>query len=419
MWQGAKNIYHLFQGILALFLYGSPARGLTVIGVTGTDGKTTTANLIYHILYKAGKKVAVISTTGAIINGKSFDTGFHISTPGRFAIQSYLKKAKKAGAEYVILEMTSHGLHQHRAYGVKFAVGILTNITHDHLDYHKTYERYVAAKAKLLKNSKIAVVNKDDRSYKHIMSIKTIKHMKSDKRLITYGFKNDSDINLHNFHFKTKLIGKFNQYNCLAAIVALQQLNISDETIRKGIADFKAPVGRQDMIYDKDFKVIVDFATTENSFTSVLPEIKKITHNRLIHMFSSAGERDFTKRPVLGNIASQYAEILVLTAEDPRSESIEKIMDQIAYGVKDTKFEFGDYQKVKNHESKVLDNKKYIFKIPDRKEAVFFAISLAKKGDTVLLTGKGHEKSINYGRGEEPWDETGIALAAIRQRLKQ
>lgn len=409
MWQSAKNNYHLFQAILALLLYRFPHRGMTIIGVTGTDGKTTTASLIYHALISAGEKAALISSVGAVINGKSSDLGFHITTPGRFAVQSYLQKAKKAGVKYVVLESTSHALDQHRVFGIPFAVGILTNVTREHLDYHKTYNRYLHAKAKLLRNANIAITNKDDHSYQRI---KKYELKNKHKTIITYGMKKDSDINPHNFPFKTKLIGKFNLYNCLAAIAALRALHFSDEVIRKGIASFTPPIGRQEVVYQKEFTVINDFAHTPNAFTSVLPEIKKITQGRLIHVFGCAAKRDMYKRPEMGKISSDFADIIILTSEDPRNEAIDKINSEILKGIQSSKFKI-------QSSTNVFDLKKdgkYVFQIPDRKEAITFAISLATKGDVVLMTGKGHEKSINYGRGEELWDETGIALSALRER---
>lgn len=411
MWQAAKNNYHLIQAILALLLYRFPYRGMTIIGVTGTDGKTTTASLIYHTLMAAGEKAALISTVGAVINGKTSDLGFHITTPGRFTVQAYLQKAKRAGVKYVVLESTSHALDQHRVYGIPFAIGVVTNVTREHLDYHKSYNNYVHAKAKLLRTAKVAIVNKDDQSYERI---KKHELRSKDKRIVTYGFKRDSDINPHGFPFKTKLLGKFNLYNCLAAIAVLRELHFSDDVIRKGIASFTPPNGRQEVIYKKDFTVINDFAHTPNSFLSILPEMKKLTQNRLIHVFGCAAKRDAYKRPEMGKISSEYADIIVLTSEDPRNESIDKINSEIMKGIKSSKFKI---QKSTNV-SDFKNDGKYVFQIPDRKEAIAFAISLAKKGDVVLLTGKGHEKSINYGRGEEPWDETGIALAAIRDRFK-
>lgn len=409
MWQSTKNIYHLFQAIGANIVFGFPSRGMKVIGVTGTDGKTTTANLIYHILVKSGYKASLISTVGAVINDKSSDLGFHITTPGRFALQSYLKKSRKANVHFVVLEITSHGLDQHRAYGIPIEVGVLTNVSNEHLDYHKTYAKYVAAKAKLLKKAKVAVVNKDDKSYFPMM-----KHLKK-KSVITYGFRNDSKVNPHNFRFTSKLIGRFNEYNCLAAAAALQILHIPDEDIKKGIASFKPPTGRQQIVYDKEFTVINDFAHTPNSFAVILPEARKLARNHLIHVFGSAGKRDAYKRPEMGNISSKYADIIILTSEDPRKEPVEKINKDILGGVNDAKFEIF-FDRFKMKDSGFKKDKKYIVVIPDRKEAIEFAIEIAQKGDVVLMTGKGHEKSINYGKSEEPWDETGAATEALQNR---
>src|SRR5258708_11693996 len=163
MWQSIKNIYHFFQGVIAVIVYGFPARGMKVIGVTGTDGKTTTSSILYHTITHAGKKAALISSVSAIIGETVSPMGFHITTPGRFSLQKYLRQAKKEKVDYVILEISSHGLDQHRDFGIPFILGIVTNIGNEHLDYHKTYEKYVKAKAKLLKKAQTAVVNKDDK----------------------------------------------------------------------------------------------------------------------------------------------------------------------------------------------------------------------------------------------------------------
>jgi UDP-N-acetylmuramoyl-L-alanyl-D-glutamate--2,6-diaminopimelate ligase len=410
MWQSFKNIYHFYQAIAANVVYGFPARGMTVIGVTGTDGKTTTANLLYHILHQAGEKAAVISSVGATIDGQSSDIGFHVTTPGRFSMQSYLRKAKKAGVKYVVLEITSHALDQHRAYGIPFAVGVITNVTREHLDYHKTYERYVKAKAKLLKVAKVAIVNKDDHSYWQLRK----QELKGKEAIVTYGMKKDSDINPHTFPFETKLLGQFNRYNSLAAIAALQAIHFPDEKIRRGVASFKPPVGRQEIVYKKDFLVVNDFAHTPNSFAMILPEMKALAKNRLIHVFGSAAKRDKYKRPEMGHLSSKYADIMVITSEDPRDEPIDAINQDIISGIKDPRVTI--VNESQREETKVEKNKKYAFVIPDRKEAISFAISLAQKGDVVIMTGKGHEKSMNYGRGEEPWDESETARVALRSR---
>ncbi len=407
MWQRVKNHYHLGQAILANLLYWFPSRKLKVIGVTGTDGKTTTSSMIYHILDNAGYKAALISSVGAVINNNASDIGFHVTTPGRFALQSYLKKSKKQGVEYVVIELTSHALDQYRAYGIPVEVGVLTNISNEHLDYHKTYEKYVKAKARLFKISKIVVLNKDDKSYE------MVKKYVKNKKVITYGLGKSSDVNPSNFLFKVKLIGKFNMYNSLAAVSALRSIKMSDAQIRKGIESFRLPAGRQEIIYDKEFLVINDFAHTPNSFLSVIPEIKKLSKGKLIHVFGAAAKRDTYKRSEMGKISSESADIIILTAEDSRGESVEEINKEIISGIKNLEFETINLKQFKN--TQIQKNKKYVFSIPNRKEAIKFAIAIAQKGDVVLLTGKGHEKSINYGRGEEPWNESMVALEAIKQ----
>ena len=412
MWQAIKNFFHLFQAAGANIWYRFPSRKLTMIGVTGTDGKTTTSSLIYHVLNEAGYKAALVNTVSAVIDGKKKDVGFHVTTPRFFALQAYVRKAKNSGAKFFVLEVTSHAVDQNRIAGMHFDVGVLTNVTREHLDYHKTYEKYVSAKAKLLKKAKIAIVNKDDRSY---LRIKNHEFKKRNKMFITFGLKKDSDINPHYFPFKTKLIGKFNQYNCLAAIAVLLQLHIPEEAIRKGIASFKAPDGRQEVVYDKDFKVIIDFAHTPNSFANILQEMKKMTEGRLIHVFGSAAKRDTYKRPEMGKISSEFADVIILTAEDSRNEPVEKIMEEIATKIPNSKFQITN--NFQNSNIQIKNGKKYLFKIPDRKEAVRFAVSLAQKGDTVLLTGKGHEKTMNNGNGEEPWVEKQAVKEALKIRF--
>ncbi len=379
MFQKIKNIYHLCNAFLANVWYFFPSKKLTVIGVTGTDGKTTTTSLIYHILKTAGKDVSMISTVGAVINGKKYDVGFHVTTPSPWHIQKFLKKA----TGYLVLEVTSHSLDQYRVWGIDFRVGVLTNVTNEHLDYHKTYENYVKTKIKLLERSKVAVVNKDDKSYDFIQL-----------KVKTYGMDKNADINPQNFPFKTKLFGEFNKYNMLAAVAVCQTLGISDNFIRKGIETFRLPVGRAEIVHENNFTVMIDFAHTPNAFAKLLTEVKKQTKGRLIHVFGAAGLRDETKRPEMGKISSQYADVIVLTEEDPRSESVEKIMDKIQSGI---------------------SNKVVINKIIDRQEAITAAIKMAKKGDFVLLTGKSHEQSMNYGKGEEPWSEHEAVNKALRQ----
>jgi len=389
-----KNFIHLLEAVLANVWYGFPSRKLTMVGVTGTDGKTTTTSMIYHILKSDGKKVAMITTLGAYIGDDVYDVGFHVTTPSSFAIQKYLKKAVDEGNSHVVLEVTSHALDQNRPWGIHFALAVLTNITHEHLDYHKTYTQYVHAKAKLLKNADRAICNADDESFEHLS------HQLNKKQIIPYGIQHkQATETLKNNPAKTTLLGSFNTYNALAASVTCKYLGVTSKKIEKALLSFTAPKGRQDVVYDKLFTVMIDFAHTPNAFYQILPELKKKTKGRLIHVFGSASERDESKRPVMGKASSQFADIIILTAEDPRKESIEKICEEIKTGITG----FSEYDKdlhdIERHERNVLVT------IPDRKEAIFFALALAQKGDTVLLTGKSHETSMNYGNGEEPWNE--------------
>jgi UDP-N-acetylmuramoyl-L-alanyl-D-glutamate--2,6-diaminopimelate ligase len=394
MWQKIKNVYHLGMAILANLRYNFPSKKLIVIGVSGTDGKTTTVCLVYHILREAGLNSSMISTVGAIINNKQYDVGFHVTTPSPFALQEFLNKAltKRSGEKlYMVLETTSHSLDQHRSFGVDYDVGIITNVTHEHLDYHKTYENYVKAKTKLLQRSKVAVVNIDHKESYEIVK-KLLANYKGE--IITYGKNKNADINPVNFPFKTGMIGDFSIYNCLAAIAAVKNLGVKDVIIRKAILSFKPPIGREEIVYAKKFSVMIDFAHTPNAFENILSAVKPQVKGRIIHVFGAAGLRDRSKRPIMGEISSRYADVMVLTSEDPRTEIVNEINAKIKSGIAN--------EKVK------------VFEIADRKEAIREAIKMAKKDDLVLVTGKSHEKSMNYGNGEVSWDE----YKAIQKALK-
>lgn len=407
--QRIKNLYHLFIALLANIRYGFPASSMTIIGVTGTDGKTTTASLIYQLLAKNNKKVALLTSVSALIGGKSYDTGFHVTTPSPFMLQKFLAEARKAGAQYFILETTSHALDQHRVYGIPYEIGVITNVTHEHLDYHKTYEKYLRTKAKLLLRSKNAIINRDTDSYEKIVTY--LKHKKYKGKIVTYGFGKNARINLKNFSFKTRLIGEFNTYNTLAAISVGVQLGLEKKDIQKAVATFTAPIGRQDVVYDKEFRVIIDFAHTPHSFEALLPELKKQTKGRLIHVFGAASKRDVTKRPLMGEYSSKYADGIILTAEDPRGEDVTSISEQIASGMNGRKFVEPD----KIYE---MTNKEYTI-ISDRKDAIASAINIARKGDTIVITGKSHEKSMNYTGVETPWNEYEVVKHALEVKSKK
>jgi UDP-N-acetylmuramoyl-L-alanyl-D-glutamate--2,6-diaminopimelate ligase len=363
-----------------------------VIGITGTDGKTTTVNLIYHILHSSGKTVSMISTVGAVIHGEKFTLGFHVTNPASIALQKFLSKAAKNVFKdnYLVLEVTSHGLDQNRVWGIPFAIGGITNVTHEHLDYHKTYEAYVKAKSKLLRKAKITIVNADDASYPYI------KRELKNKDIITYG-KTTADITFKTLDFKSNLIGEYNTYNTLLAIAVCKQLGLTDREIKKGIETFNAPIGRSEIVHEDQFTVMIDFAHTPNAFMQLLSSIRPTVKGKLIHVFGSAGLRDVSKRPEMGEAASKFDDVIILTSEDPRSEDPKQIIEQIVSGM-----------------SKKFPQEK-VFKIVNRQEAITKAISLAKRGDFILITGKAHEQSMNYGNGEKPWSEYEAVEKALRQ----
>jgi UDP-N-acetylmuramoyl-L-alanyl-D-glutamate--2,6-diaminopimelate ligase len=407
MWQKAKNIYHFLQSVLASIWYGNPAKKLTVIGVTGTDGKTTTVHLIAEILKAAKFPVSYVSSIEANIGGKILDTGFHVTTPSPIPVQKLLVSAVKAKSKYFVLEVTSHGLDQNRVFGIDFEIGVVTNITSEHLDYHKTFEKYQAAKAKLIERSKTAVLNFDDSSFKFLKS-------KAIGRIVSFGMSTHSKINPEKFQFKLNLEGNYNIYNALAAIATAKELKIKDQIIRKALLEFKGLVGRMEGVnFGQRFKVFIDFAHTPNALKQALESLKSKLKNqksKIITVFGVAGERDKMKRPKMGKISAKYADYTILTSEDPRNENADKIISEIAAGLKQTEIK----------ESNILEGPKdrhlkYFFKIPDRFEAIKFAITkLAKDDDIVAIFGKGHENSIAYGNTEYPWSDKKAVEIALK-----
>lgn len=393
--QKLKNFYHLIQAIIANILYGFPSRKLKIIGVTGTDGKTTTTHLIAHILKTAGKKTSFVSSVFASIGGKESDIGFHVTTPSSFALQKLLRRSADNNDEYFILETTSHALDQNRVWGIKYEIGVVTNITHEHLDYHKNYEEYLTTKIKLLKMTKIGIVNMDDESYPHIKDrISNIKTYQISKNI-----KNIPDLT------------KFNQYNYSAAYTVCRELGLKEESILKALKTFELPKGRLDLIYDNDFKVIIDFAHTPNALAQLLPAIREIylkKQGRLIHVFGSAGLRDFTKRPLMGQASGHSCDLVILTEEDYRTEDPITICTEIASGLEKEKFTKVNYDQLIN-----CSEKSYSV-IVNREKAIREAIKLAKKNDVVILTGKAHEKSLCRSKTEYPWDE----YEAVKKVLK-
>lgn len=400
--------YHVGKAAIFGAMYGFPARRLKVIGVTGTNGKTTTSFMIWKMLNSCGHKAGIMTTVGWGVDEIN-EQMEHMTTVDSLPLNKRIKKIADAGAEYLVLELTSHAMAQHRDLGIPIDVAVMTNVTHEHLDYHKTFERYRDAKRKLFKKAKYGVVNADDPSAKYFES--------DIKEYITYGVEKGEmkadKIKLkpdgveyvipseNNLKIKTKIAGNFNVYNSLACVAVGKRLGLSDDEIAKGIFALEEVEGRMVKVdCGQEFAAIMDYAHTPDSFEKLLPDMKKATKGRLIVVFGSAGgRRDPSKRKPMGEIAGKYADIVVLTEEDDRDTPGDEILEMIAEGAR---------------EQGKKDNKD-LFKISDRPTAILEACKMAKKGDTVMFLGKGNEKTIERAHGVDPYYE----LDEIKKALKK
>jgi len=409
---------------LAAAFYGNPGRKLTVIGVTGTDGKTTTCNLLYQILLAAGFKTGLISSINAVIGGEILDTGFHVTTPDAPDMQRYLARMVAAGLTHVVLETTSHGWAQYRVDACEFDVGVLTNITHEHLDQHGSFENYRAAKARLFQslertlpkpqgNPRLAVLNRDDSSYEYLSPI-TLGPQ------VCYGLDAAADIRAESVKYipqginfdavgadfcipvTSPLVGEYNVSNCLAALTtAVRGLSIDPETAAGGIAALTDVPGRMERIsLGQPFTAIVDFAHTPNALRVAIETIRNMTGKRIIVILGSAGLRDREKRRMMAEVAAELADVSILTAEDPRTESLDGILEEMTMGVR----------------TKGGEEEKTFWRIPDRGEAIRLGVRLARPGDIVVACGKGHEQSMCFGTTEYPWDDR-IAMRTALSEL--
>ncbi len=374
------------------------------IGITGTDGKTTTATMLYHILTNRGYKVGLINTVGAIINGKQYDTGFHTTTPSQQEIFDFIKLMEKQQCTHVILEITSHALTMGRVSGIKLDVAVYTNITHEHLDYHKTFLNYKKAKLKLIqkniKKDAVVILNKDDKnsfSYLKKHAQKTLFYTLSD-------FKNISVQENHiSFWFSDKqftipLTGIYNLSNAYAATMTASVFNIKREQSFKILESFRGVEGRMEILQTKPFTVIVDFAHTPNALKQLLTTWHSITKNsnrKIITVFGCAGKRDTTKRSPMGKISGTYSDITILTAEDPRTEDLKAINAEIEKG----------WQAAKNKGHKLYRLDDTNKNVNVRRDAIKKALELAKENDVVLICGKAHEKSLCFGTTEYAWND--------------
>ena len=412
---------------LAASFFDHPARKLTVIGVTGTDGKTTTSNLIYEILKAAGIKTGLITTVNARIGDEIVDTGFHVTTPEATEIQQYLARMVEAGLTHVVLETTSHGLAQHRVDGCEYDIAVVTNITHEHLDFHGSYEGYLRAKARLIEmlsttaekkqgNIRLAVINADDRSFGPLSKL-------IETNAVSYSLKGKGDLNAieikhspHGIEFiaemenerqeiRCNIPGSFNVSNCLAAYAAsVKGLGIAPETAAKGINALQGVPGRMEVInLGQNFTAIVDFAHTPNALKVAIETAREMTQGKVITVFGSAGLRDREKRKLMADVSVRLADYSVLTAEDPRTESLDDILAEMA----EAATRAGGIEGVD------------FFRVPDRGNAIRKGLALAKPGDLVISCGKGHEQSMCFGTVEYAWDDRTAMRAALGELMKK
>ncbi|MFW6063148.1 MAG: UDP-N-acetylmuramoyl-L-alanyl-D-glutamate--2,6-diaminopimelate ligase [Chloroflexota bacterium] len=409
-----------------------PGRQLVMIGVTGTDGKTTTANFLYQILRAAGHRAGLLSTVRAVIGEKEEPLALHVTTPEAPVVQRYLRRMCDAGLTHCVLEATSHALAQHRVDSVDFDVAVVTNITHEHLDYHGDYDAYFAAKARLVQMlqsqswakptrnrykftlSKTAILNRDDRSYAQLSAIPVAVQL-------SYGAQHAADVRAHNLRFQadatrfslnlgvedieitSPFVGRFNVYNMAAAATAARALHISGPNVKAGLESLRSLSGRMERIDEgQPFLTVVDFAHTPNALRKAIAAARGMTEGKVITVFGSAGKRDVAKRRLMAEISAQEADYTVLTAEDPRTESLDEILAAMAAGCRAEGGVEGET----------------FWRVPDRGRAIYFALSLAQPDDLVLICGKGHEQSMCFGVTEFPWDDPRATRRALRALLQ-
>jgi UDP-N-acetylmuramyl-tripeptide synthetase len=410
--QFVKNWYHLANAIVANIVYGFPSRNMTVIGITGTNGKTTTTQMIGAILRNAKYKTAVASTIDFWINDHHQVNTSKFTTGNTWQLQKFLSQAKKAGCQYVVLETSSHALHQHRVWGVQYDVAVLTNVTREHLDYHKTLDRYRKAKRILFQHVRKAVINADIEDVwdftQAVQEHEGTVIMYSTKDKTVDLFAGGIQLDFHKTEFRVgeevyhlQIPGLFNIENALAAIGVARIVNVPYAVTAEALAGIQGVPGRMELVpNDKRIDVLIDYAVTPDAFKKLYEGVLplKIPGTKIIHVFGATGERDRGKRPILGEIAAQRADIVILTNEDPFYEDGEQIIDEIEPGVERFK------TKDKNY-----------FRIYDRREAIKKALSLAEIGDIVLVTGKGAETSMAIGDKRIPWEERKVILEELQK----
>lgn len=424
--------YHVLRADLAAHQYGFPGKRMRVIGVTGTNGKTSTCFLIWRMLNAAGHKTGLMTTVAWGVD-KLEKQIEHMTTVDAKTLNYRMKKIADAGAEFLVLEVTSHALAQHRTFGVPIEIAVMTNVTHEHLDYHKTFENYRDAKRRLFKMAKYGVINEDDKSWAYfakdvkeyityginsgILRAKDVrlgaqgvdysvddkaseekKHAVDDKH--TRGGKHASGDMLR---IKTKIPGEFTVYNSLAAVAVGLKLGLSKEQISQGILALDSVEGRMNRVdLGQNFEVIVDYAHTPDAFLKVYESVVPGKKGRIISLFGGAGRRDESTRGERGEIAAKYSDIVIITEDDSRDENPAEIAEEFVKGAEQAGF---------------LRGKNLLVEL-NREKAIQMAVDLAKKDDIVLILGKGHEKTILRATGAVPFEDLKVTEKALRKRLK-
>lgn len=413
--KGLEEGYRRGRTKLVSARYGNPASGMKVIGVTGTNGKTTTINYINEILKEAGLKTAMFSTALIEIAGETKANELNATVPNMNLLMQFFRSAKKAKVDYVLLEVSSHALHQHKLDGVKFTAAVMTNVTQDHLDYHHTMEEYAAVKAQLFKGRpRYIVLNRDDEWFDffdaypartHKISYGTdetaeakIEHVKLYKKGGEARIVLDGSTTLE---LATALPGKYNVYNMTAAASLAYLLGVDLEAIVEGVANLEGVPGRYERAVEGlGYEVIVDYAHTPDGLEKLLEAATSVTKNRVILVLGATGDRDKGKRPIMGEIASRLADRIILTDEENYTEDAASIREQVFEGIEKA----GGGMKTTE--------------IADRREAIKKALSIAKKGDTILLTGLGHEKFRITDGKPMPWNDGDVVRELLAEMKK-
>lgn len=400
--RNVEEIYRRTRVKVVSARYGNPARDLRVIAVTGTNGKTTTANYINEILKEAGLKTAMFTTAVIEVAGERQLNDLNATVGSTARMQRFFRDAKRAKVDYVVLEITSHALHQHKLATVPIEVAVMTNLTQDHLDYHKTMKGYAEAKSRLFKNEpRFIVLNRDDEWFDYFNKFP------AGSQKITYGTHEESEAKIDHvklyrkgsearlvidhqtkLELATALPGKFNVYNMTAAAATAYILGIKRSDIVEGVANLEGVPGRFERVVEgKEYDVIVDYAHTSDALEKLLESVKATTKNRVILVFGACGDRDKTKRPIMGEIAAKLADRVILTDEESYNEDPEAIRRMIYEGIEQA-----------SGTGKTTE-------IADRRDAIKKALDIATKGDTILITGMGHEQFRIVNGEKLPWND--------------